>query len=1338
MRKVKLLLPMFLLLLLSIMLFACGNGALTHVAAKNATCEEDGYTEYWYQESTGKYFADAAGQTEITRESTVIAATGHRYGSWRKGTNPTTASSGTLIRICANDSQHTMSTVIPPLDAKNGYTVTDNDGEETVTLPTFESEGEAFYVYRISNQVFVYSASLPNLEDYYNDRDDAILVPIEDVTYTGAATYDAASKTILIKNSADTASFTVNADRAGFYSVYLKYANKNNLRTMLSIYNDSYTDWTGYTHSNLAGSEKTSDMIYTLRENELLADFPDTECAVVYLKEGENDLRFIFNREIGFSDILFVENLIFEDTVSALYPYSGVKDAENGYKLNDTDSVEIQITVPQDGTYALHAMLSTTGGTLTIDSKTGSFPMLLVDQASKTGNSGLSSADHIASTYLSEIGSLQLKAGTHTLRITFSSPDHKDTDFFHFNYLALVRTGDMKAEESLSVDFSKVLTPEIHSLTLKAVVSGLSPKDQAQNMIVAFEGYYTHEDGSETPFSQEFTKTAYDQTFRFNTTPLSGNMDGVSYFVKIYNADKTEILYTGRLYHYSIRDTLTVFMITDLHHCGSNLTQEIRNYKYAETHQWGWSEVVLKTRNSNSTACDIYGWSTDDKVQRVMDDVIRRYEAGEFDIAFFLGDSSMNDGNYYNFATDHIMYPNQSHYGESIDDFWDSPLNLDLLMLEQYFSQLSDAGIPFYTANGNHDYSIDYSDDKLSVDYSARERMYHYQELFGHKNASGHIYDATPTNFFIRVIRRDGEVKILSALSTEELNAFKLRYANDANCYDFYVSEDTLSDSDMKLGAFMMVDTYQIDSLDYYMRYYVYSKDPITGEANTSVKDYHGQTIRSDYHNMDVIEEMTPMVEEFSSVYMVSHNHCSDIGEYIAEHENIVGWFFGDLHEMSVNNTRFMGLVQQWVCGQFACGFDVKYYFERNPETGEKTGVADNQYKDGSSIKGSYENIPFSYGMLHIKGDEAYYVREDISYFYQNTEPQYNIMLDRVVGWDPMYERAVDYTHEGGTTFQVGDRTVFVGNDTYKVGSTHIQIARTYTHGKYNIPEFMLSPTETALVYTVCDTAGRALNANGQPVVASGGTALTVTLSSTTEGTTLTLFGETYYTISKSGGAVGHYLYDENGDFVYVDQNGNYVFYDFYKDADGNFMMEYFFEDENGNFVPLGYWNDDHTKYTLYDGTYTHLSGTYVDENGVTKTTAGIWLNGDTMTVSRIDSTTGDAGLVNKVITQFRGGKFAVATAELKIQNGVVVRGEGFMHKSYTYRFVDAYGNEIDKSTVKRTQKETYTYTLRDRENYKPGDTLSSTSFNRVANGLSDIYGLYVPYIEYEKDWLKR
>ncbi len=50
--------------------------------AKKATCTTNGNKAYWYCSTCKKYFSDKNGKTEITKESTVIKATGHKVTNW--------------------------------------------------------------------------------------------------------------------------------------------------------------------------------------------------------------------------------------------------------------------------------------------------------------------------------------------------------------------------------------------------------------------------------------------------------------------------------------------------------------------------------------------------------------------------------------------------------------------------------------------------------------------------------------------------------------------------------------------------------------------------------------------------------------------------------------------------------------------------------------------------------------------------------------------------------------------------------------------------------------------------------------------------------------------------------------------------------------------------------------------------------------------------------------------------------------------------------------------------------------------------------------------------------
>lgn len=50
---------------------------LIHSVAKDATCTEDGQIEFWYCELCGRIYSDEACNTQISRQDTVIVATGH-------------------------------------------------------------------------------------------------------------------------------------------------------------------------------------------------------------------------------------------------------------------------------------------------------------------------------------------------------------------------------------------------------------------------------------------------------------------------------------------------------------------------------------------------------------------------------------------------------------------------------------------------------------------------------------------------------------------------------------------------------------------------------------------------------------------------------------------------------------------------------------------------------------------------------------------------------------------------------------------------------------------------------------------------------------------------------------------------------------------------------------------------------------------------------------------------------------------------------------------------------------------------------------------------------------
>lgn len=108
---------------------------LTHIGAKEATCEEPGNMEYWVcdqgQEACGKYFHDANGQAEISAEAVIIPALGHLWGTpeytWAEDDSQVTAR-----RVCLRDFRHVDSQNVPAVDSGTPATC-EADGTKVLT-----------------------------------------------------------------------------------------------------------------------------------------------------------------------------------------------------------------------------------------------------------------------------------------------------------------------------------------------------------------------------------------------------------------------------------------------------------------------------------------------------------------------------------------------------------------------------------------------------------------------------------------------------------------------------------------------------------------------------------------------------------------------------------------------------------------------------------------------------------------------------------------------------------------------------------------------------------------------------------------------------------------------------------------------------------------------------------------------------------------------------------------------------------------------------------------------------------------------------------------------------
>ncbi|MBQ1679386.1 MAG: hypothetical protein II062_07645, partial [Oscillospiraceae bacterium] len=119
---------------------------MEYVEAVAPTCGAEGHSAYYRCTVCGKLFSDAAGENEITLESTVIPATGnHSFGAWTANNN------GTHTRTCS---------VCGETETANcSYT-------DVVTPPTATEQGYTTHTCEICGYSFVDSYTAPLGNDY--------------------------------------------------------------------------------------------------------------------------------------------------------------------------------------------------------------------------------------------------------------------------------------------------------------------------------------------------------------------------------------------------------------------------------------------------------------------------------------------------------------------------------------------------------------------------------------------------------------------------------------------------------------------------------------------------------------------------------------------------------------------------------------------------------------------------------------------------------------------------------------------------------------------------------------------------------------------------------------------------------------------------------------------------------------------------------------------------------------------------------------------------------------------------------------------------------------------
>lgn len=93
---------------------------LSHVEAKEPTCEETGNIEYWVcdqgTDACGKFFSDEAGKTKISEADTLISALGHSWSEWTVSSRASCIHKGAEKRVCSRNALH-VETRETPIDS---------------------------------------------------------------------------------------------------------------------------------------------------------------------------------------------------------------------------------------------------------------------------------------------------------------------------------------------------------------------------------------------------------------------------------------------------------------------------------------------------------------------------------------------------------------------------------------------------------------------------------------------------------------------------------------------------------------------------------------------------------------------------------------------------------------------------------------------------------------------------------------------------------------------------------------------------------------------------------------------------------------------------------------------------------------------------------------------------------------------------------------------------------------------------------------------------------------------------------------------------------------------
>lgn len=445
--------------------------------------------------------------------------------------------------------------------------------------------------------------------------------------------------------------------------------------------------------------------------------------------------------------------------------------------------------------------------------------------------------------------------------------------------------------------------------------------------------------------------------------------------------------------------TLRLAVLTDLHYTGTDAVDEK-------------SGLAYKHFNNYTHEYDIYGWSSDRKLTEIVNQLLNDYKCGRIDAVFLLGDNAMNDGNYRNFCEEHLAW--QEHYVQrygTMDDFFHgSPLNVSALVKKKYIDRLIKAGIPVFSANGNHDYCMRYKTDETGkgyLDYSAWEAMYHYKEMFGYSE----------TEYAVRFARRDGKLIVYTNLPDVRLSEMH------AEGFTSLVNDEQPSDT--PLAAFIVVDPFGVKSFEKYLHFGTPSGVPVYGWAC--------QTFRVERGNEELLRKMAKDTRDYPFAALMGHliSAAPDMYLPVVKDYKIDAVLYGDVH--TEKESFHEDGTPDFCCGHYAAAYDIDTYTLYD-------GSPDLQYYNGRGAKnttwGDMMRHPWNHIELSVGENDFELVRVRAPFFYENSA-QDRLTFDEIAGKDPAPfpylspDGSYIYDENGQTVLSGAENFTTAGGDSY-------------------------------------------------------------------------------------------------------------------------------------------------------------------------------------------------------------------------------------------------------------------------------------------------------------------